>query len=88
MILRPLIKKQGAGMMKTNYHPVSNLSFLLKVTEKCVQKQFNEHSVVVMKNSEYQSAYKEGHSCETVLIKILNDLLWAMENQKFLLFYC
>ena len=35
-----------------------------------------------MKNSEYQSAYKEGHSCETALIKILNDLLWAMENQK------
>ena len=80
-ILRPLIKKQGAGMMKTNYHSVSNLSFLLKVTEKCVQEQFSEHWVVAMKNSEYQSAYKEGHSCKTALIKILNDLLWAMENK-------
>ena len=69
-------------MMKTNYHPVSNLSFLLKVMENCVQEQFNEHSVVVMKKSEYQSAYKEGHSCKTALIKILIDLLWAMEDQK------
>ena len=52
------------------------------MTEKCVQEQFSEHSVVAMKNSEYQSAYKEGHSCKTALIKILNDLLWAMENLK------
>ena len=37
---------------------------------------------MAMKNSEYQSAYQAGHSCETALIKILNDLLWAMQNQK------
>ena len=30
----------------------------------------------------YQSAYKQGHSCEMALIKILNDLLWAMEHQQ------
>ena len=73
-------KKQGVGTMKTNYHPVSNLSFLWKVTEKCVQEQFSEHSVMAMKNSLYQCAYKEGHSCQTALVKILNNLLWAMEN--------
>ena len=43
-------------MMKTNYHPVSNLSFLSKETDKCVQEQFSEHSVVVMKSSENQNA--------------------------------
>ena len=51
------------------------------MTEKCVQEQFSEHLVVAMKNSENKSAYKEGHSCETALLTILNDLLWAMENQ-------
>ena len=61
-------KKQGTGTMKSNYYLVSNLSFLSKVNEKCVKEQFSEHSVVVMKNSEYQSEYKEGHSCETALI--------------------
>ena len=30
----------------------------------------------------YQSAYKQGHSCKMALIKILNDLLWAMEHQQ------
>ena len=51
-------KKQGAGTIKTSYLPVSNLSFLSKVIEKCVQEQFCKHSVVAMENSEYQNAYK------------------------------
>ena len=32
-------------------------------------------------NSNFQSAYKWGHSCEIALLKILNDLLWSMERQ-------
>ena len=32
-------------------------------------------------NSEFQSAYRPGHSCETALLKIMNDLLWPMERQ-------
>ena len=52
------------------------------MTEKCVQEQIRDNSVVAMKNSEYQNAYKEGHSCKTTLIKNLNDLCWAVENQK------
>ena len=49
VIVSPLIKRQGAGMVKTNYCPVSNLSFLSKVTEKCMQEQFSEHSVMGVK---------------------------------------
>ena len=30
---------------------------------------------------EHQSVYKEGHSCDTLLMKIHNDILWAMEYQ-------
>ena len=29
----------------------------------------------------YISAYRKDHSCETVLVKILDDILWAMEKQ-------
>ena len=29
----------------------------------------------------HQSAYKHFHSCETALIKIVNDTLWAMEHK-------
>ena len=30
----------------------------------------------------YQSAYRPGYSCEAALVKIMNDLLWSMENQE------
>ena len=29
----------------------------------------------------YQSAYRKNHSCETSLVKLVDDLLWAMEEQ-------
>ena len=29
----------------------------------------------------YQSAYRKNFSCETALIKIINDCLWSMDNQ-------
>ena len=42
-IIRPLLKKKGLDLELCNYRPVSNLSFLSKVLEKAVLKQFNEH---------------------------------------------
>ena len=37
---------------------------------------------------DYQSAYRKFYSCETVLVKITNDILWAMEHQKILSLVC
>ena len=30
---------------------------------------------------DYQSACRNNYSCETALLKIVNDLLWNMENR-------
>ena len=30
---------------------------------------------------ECQSAYRKEHSCEASLVKLVNDILWGMENQ-------
>ena len=30
---------------------------------------------------DYQSAYREHYSCETAVLKVSNDILWAMESQ-------
>ena len=65
---------------KNNYRPVSSLPFVSKLEEKCIQKQFNDHCNEVLLNSDYQGAYKARYSCETALLKIANDLLWAMER--------
>ena len=37
---------------------------------------------------DHQSAYREHHSCETALIKLVNDILWNMENKKLTLLVC
>ena len=37
---------------------------------------------------DYQSAYRKFYSCETVLVKLVNDILWAMEHQKILSLVC
>ena len=68
-------------MSNVNYRPVSNLPFLSKLVKECVLIQFNNHLKLNTLNVEHQSAYKEGHSCETLLMKIHNDILWAMEHQ-------
>ena len=30
----------------------------------------------------YQSAYRKNHSCETSLLRLINDALWVMEQQE------
>ena len=70
-----------------NYRPVSNLSFLSKITEKIVLRQLLEH---LQRNDLYyplQSAYRAGHSTETALLKIVNDLLTALDNNNISLLF-
>ena len=57
-----------------NYRPVANLTFLSKVIEKVIALQIYEH----LSNNDivdsFQSAYKAGHSCETALLRVYNDI--------------
>ena len=46
-----------------------------------MQDEYIHHCDISGLNSNFQSTYKWDHSCETVLLKILNDLLWSMERQ-------
>ena len=56
-IIWPLLKKAGLALILSNFHPVSNLSFLSKVVECAVLKQFNEHCTRNDLIPDYQSAY-------------------------------
>ena len=44
-IVHPLLKKLGSELTPSNYRPVSNLSFLSKLLEKCALQQFNKHCI-------------------------------------------
>ena len=80
-VVRPLLKKNGldASELK-NYRPVSNLSFLSKLSERVVQRRlqaFLDSSDLMPKT---QSAYRRFHSMETAVTKIYNDLLLAADG--------
>ena len=80
-IVRPLLKKSGLVLAAKNYRPVSNLLFLSKVVEKCMLVHFNSHCEKNHLLPEHQSSYRKHYSCKTALVKMMDDILWAMENQ-------
>ena len=80
-IVRPLQKKQGNYTNETSYRLISNLTFESKITEKAMLQQLLDHAESNNLIPEYQSAYTPFHSCETSLLKLVNDILIGMENQ-------
>ena len=74
-------KKPSAGLGKTNYRLVSNLGFTSKVVQKVILTQFTKHYNENRLLPTYQSAYRKNHSCETSLVKLVDDILLGMEEQ-------
>ena len=80
-LIKPLIKKPSAGLEKTNYRLVTNLAFISKVVEKVTLPQFTKHYDENRLIPTYQSAYRRNHSCKANLVKLIDDILWGMEEQ-------
>ena len=80
-IVTPLIKKSGldSDVLK-NYRPVSNLSFLSKIVEKVVLKDFLKFKLQANLNPKLQSAYRKFHSTETALLQVQDFILRAIDN--------
>ena len=75
-IIFPLIKKQDLDPeMLNNYRLVSNLSFIAKIIEKALTNQVHDHLINTDIVDNFQSAYKAGHSCETALLRVYNDIV-------------
>ena len=71
-IIFPLIKKQGLDPeILKNYRPVANLSFISKIIEKAIATQIHDH---LLNND------KAGHSCETALLKVYNDIVTTIDR--------
>ena len=75
-VVKPLIKKPNLDPeVLGNYRPVSNLPYLSKILETAVADQLQAHLDTNGLHVKFQSAYRRGHSTETALLRILNDLL-------------
>ena len=74
-IVTPLIKKSSLPPNDLkNYRPVSGLGFISKLVERIVASQLNDHVSVNRLENMRQSAYKLGHSTESALLSIKNDV--------------
>ena len=82
-VVKPLLKKASLDpkQMK-NYRPVSNLPFLSKILEKVVLMQLTNYLTSNQLTHQFQSAYRAGHGTETVLLRIVNDILTASDAKQ------
>ena len=80
-LVNPLLKKPGLDLVPRNYRPVSNLQYVSKLTERAVFNQVHDHMVANGIYPVFQSAFRQGHSTETALLRVMNDILLAMNSQ-------
>ena len=81
-LVKLLLKKFSLEPILKNYRPVSSLSFIGKLMERCVIDQLMNHIHVNNPMEHLQSAYKSYHSTETALLKVEADILKVMDNQE------
>ena len=78
-VVTPLIKKASLPRNDLkNYRPVSGLCFLSKLVERVVAKQLTLHINNNKLDNPHQSAFKAGHSTETVLLSIKNEVYLSL----------
>ena len=82
----PVIKSEDADSeLHKNFRPVTTLPFLSKLLEKACSTQItaylNEQNLL----PQHQSAYLKGHSCETALLKLSNDVQKMLSQGKMVL---
>ncbi|CAB3982361.1 Hypothetical predicted protein [Paramuricea clavata] len=72
--------KDGERDQSNNYRPISVLSVLSKILEKHVAKSLMNYLVNNNLLYELQSAFREGHSTESALIKLTDQILSNMDQ--------
>ncbi len=64
-----------------NFRPVSLLSFVSKLTERVVHTRINDHLTANNLHVPSQFGYKRHHSCETFLLKLIDDILVTVDQK-------
>ena len=81
-IVRPTFKKDASDLEDfSNFRPVSNLPFISKLIERVVQSRLQAHMDLINYNCDTQFGYKKFHGTETLLVKLVNDLLIGLDSR-------
>ena len=82
-VVTPILKKPSLDKEDLkNYRPVSNIRYLCKVIETVVCSQITQYLDDHKLLEPLQSAYRVGHSTETALLRVHNDILRAIDNRR------
>ena len=82
--LLPLIKELDTFMDSDNlknYRPVFNVVFIGKPIERVVGIRLNMHMTGNNLHCSFQYGYKKAHSAETLLLKVVNNIMAACDDQ-------
>ena len=80
-LVTPILKKRCLDHdYLSNYRPVSNLCFIAKILAKLVLSQVSSYLNSNNLCNSCKSAYLPGHSTETALLKVGNDLFHSLSK--------
>ena len=76
-------KETRCGLLTIqNFRPISNLKVLSKIIEKSVAFQLNNYLKNNNLHETFQSAYEVHPSTETAMVKVQDDILYAMDSNR------
>ena len=76
----PIFKKNGK-LNKKNYRPVSVLTSISKIFEYVINDQLLEYFRA--KFHELLSAFRKGYSCQSILLKFIEDAKKSIDYKKY-----
>ncbi|KAK2193543.1 hypothetical protein NP493_10g04026 [Ridgeia piscesae] len=85
-VVVPVLKKGGSdASVLTNYRPISNITFVAKMTVRFIAQQLQHFMEENGIYGIYQSAYRVHHSAETALVLIHNDIAQSIDSRRSVL---
>src|SRR6218665_3433481 len=83
IVVKPLLRKPSLDKeLLSNYRPISNLSFLSKLSEQVVLSRLKGYLTSNNLLNPNQSAYTKHHSTETLLTSLYNKLVMAIIDRQ------
>ena len=79
--ITPAMKKPGLDVTDPgSYRPISNLSVLSKLLERLAVRQLMNYLSSADLLPQLQSGFRQGHSTETAVMRVLSDILLAIDH--------